>query len=411
MKPSQPLSPWLPLAAVCLLGWMSIALWPRLLFTLGITDFGQWYLDSYAVLAAVDAVRMGVDPHGPNPLDPFLRNHKYSDWWFALRGFGLTREHNFIVGSSWVAAFALTAWLAVRPRNFWESGWLAVLLLSPPVLLGINRANNDLVIFALLGWCGVAAAGRLWRSQWVATGLLALATGLKFYPVVAALAFLWVRPVRRMPVALLLAVVVAGGVLISLWPQLRRGQFMVESAVHAMGAPMLGRELGWSDRTSQLACVFGLTLGAVGLVRSGLTAGLATRGEQRERLLAALGAIVVLACFAAGMSYSYRWIFALWMALWLWRRSTDPTMTPTGRWTARAGCALLFFCFWGDGGLCLVVNLVLPPLSQASIDGLQVPWRLWTQPLNWLLMMLFAGWLLEGALATAREWRASRSAG
>jgi hypothetical protein len=388
---------------------MAIALWPRLLFKLGITDFGQWYLDSYAVLAAVDAVRAGIDPQGPNPLDPFLRNHKYSDWWFALRGLGLTREHNFILGTAWVGAFALTAWLAVRPRNNRESAWLAVLLLSPPVLLGINRANNDLVIFALLGWCGVAAAGRLWRSQVIATGLLALATGLKFYPVVAALSFLWVRPVRRVPAALLLAVVVAGGVLVSLWPQVRRGQFMVESAVHEMGAPMLGRELGWSDRTSQLVCLIGLTLGAVALVRGGVTAGLATRGETRERLLAALGTIVVLACFAAGMNYSYRWIFALWMALWLWRRATDATMTRSALWTARAGCALLLFCFWGDGALCLVVNLLLMPQSQAGIDQLQVGWRLWTQPLNWLLMLLFAGWLLEGAIATAKEWRGERN--
>ena len=37
-------------------------------------------------------------------------------------------------------------------------------------------------------------------------------------------------------------------------------------------------------------------------------------------------------------------------------------------------------------------------------------WRLWTQPVHWLLMLLLAGWLLEGALVTAREWWSERHA-
>ena len=47
----------------------------------------------------------------------------------------------------------------------------------------------------------------------------------------------------------------------------------------------------------------------------------------------------------------------------------------------------------------------------SAIDALQVSWRLWTQPLHWALMFLLAGWLLEGVLATGREWRAARTAG
>ena len=174
---------------------------------------------------------------------------------------------------------------------------------------------------------------------------------------------------------------------------------------------MLGREFGWSDPASLLASVVVCALGAVALVSARCTVGLAAQGLPRERLLAAMGAIVLLACFAAGVSYAYRWIFALWPALWLWRRAAESGETARVRWALRAGLGLLLFGFWSDGLMCLVVNRVLPPQSQAAIDALQVSWRLWTQPLHWALMILLAGWLLEGVLATGREWRAARTAG
>ena len=244
--PGPPSRPLLLLLVITLAGWLSCGVWPRVLAALGVTDYGRWYLDSYAVLAAVDAVRAGVDPNSANPLDPFLRNHKYSDWWFALRWLGLTREYNFALGSAWIAAFLAAVGWTARPRTLREAGWLAVLLVSPPVLLAVNRANNDLVIFVLLALCGVAAVGATWGRQVFAVGALVLATGLKFYPAPAALAFLWARPLRRMPALLLLALTAAGLALASVWAQVAHAQFTIEfGARTSLGAPLLGRALGW----------------------------------------------------------------------------------------------------------------------------------------------------------------------
>ncbi len=391
------------LAGLTLAGWMACALWPRLLVMLGIYDYGTFYLDSYALLAAFDAVRAGADPHAVNALDPLLRYHVYSDWWLALRWLGLTREQNFLVGSAWVAAFALTAWTTARPRNWREAGWLAALLLSPPVLLAVNRANNDLVIFVLLAGCGVAATATGWGRQLVAVGCLALATGLKYFPAPAALAFLWVRPVRRMPAVLLVALLAAALALASVWTELDRGRFTVGSSVHVMGAPLAWRDLGWKDRESALPGVLLIVAGAVALALGRITVGLVTRGEPRERLRAALGAIVILTCFAAGVNYAYRWIFILWPALWLWRQAVAGVQPLRQLWAARFGCALIGVCLWLDGCLCVAVNL-LPPRDPAWIGHVQLVFRQWTQPLHWLLMLLLAGWLLEAGLATVREW-------
>ncbi len=285
---------------------------------------------------------------------------------------------------------------------------MAALLLSPPFLLVLNRANNDLVIFVLLMLCGVAATGTSWLRHGLALAALALATGLKYYPAPAALAFLWIRPLRRMPGMAAAAVFVVAVTLASVWSQIPRGQFHVDSGIHKIGAPLLGRELGWADATSMRMGLLLLTLGALGLVRGRFTMGLATRGEARERLLAASGSIVLLACFAAGVSFAYRWIFLFWMSLWLWRRMQEAAASSREFWTLRLGAALSLLCLWLDGGLCLVVNTFFS-LSQSQLDALDVPWRMVTQPFSWLLMMLLAGWLLEGAAAITHAWWRERA--
>ena len=399
-------NPPLLLAAVCLTGWMACVLWPRILTSLGIVAYGITYLDSYAILAALDAVRAGRDPHLFNPLDTLNRWHVYSDWWLAMRWLGVGRADNFLVGSTWVGSFAVSCWLAVKPRNLGEVGWMAAMLLSPPFMLAFLRANNDLVIFVLLMLCGLAATGTGWLRQLLGVGTLVLATGLKYYPAIAAVAFLWTRPLRRMPVLVVLALAAAALTLLGVWPQLARAQFRIDSGVHTMGAPLLGRELGWSDRTSQWLSLSVLTLGAAGLVRGRFTTGLASRGEPRERMLAVLGAILILACFMAGVNYAYRWIFIFWMSLWLWRQSVPGTGTPREIRAARVASLLAMLCLWLDGAYCLVINC-LPSLPPRFAD-MDAAWRLLSQPLHWLLMTLFAGWLMEGALATAREWQASR---
>ncbi len=397
------LRPTVLLVVITLAGWMGVILRPDWLMAMGISSYGMIYLDSYAILAALDAVRAGADPHIANPLDFLWRTHAYSDWWLALRWLGLGRADNFLMGSVWGASFAASCWLAIRPRNFREAGWMAALLLSPPFLLVLNRANNDLVIFVLLMLCGVAATGTSWMRQLFAMGALVLATGLKYYPAPAALAFLWARPVRRMPVLVAGALVAVALTLASVWSQIPRGQFHVDSGIYKIGAPLLGRDLGWTDPTSMKLSLFLLALAAIGLAGGRITTGLATRGEARERVLAVMGAIVLLACFTAGVSFAYRWIFLFWMALWLFRRMAEGRGTGREDWAFRLGCGLCLLCVWLDGALCLVVNL-LGSLSSAQLDALDRPWRLVTQPFNWLLMMLLSGWLLEAAVTTIREW-------
>ena len=403
-----PLRPLAWAAGLTLTGWMMGAIWPGLLLTFGISNYGRIYLDSYAVLAAVDAARAGIDTRLFNPLDAMNRPHVYSDWWLNLRWLGLTREHNFLLGTAWVGCFAATVFAAARLRRLGEALWLAAVLVSPSVMLVVNRGNNDLVIFALLTVCALALSATVWWRTVLAVACLWLATGLKYFPAAALPAFLWVRPVRRMPLVLLAGLLVAGLALASVWDEISRSRFLINSGIYTMGAPMLWRDWGWPDKESVLPGL-ALLLVAAGLLAGGkVTAGLALKGQPAERRLVAMGAVVLLACFMVGMNYAYRWIFLVWPALWLWRRAGDDQLPARQRWAARVACGLVVICLWGDGCLCAVINLFISYHSPAWLEQVKLVWRIWTQPLHWLLMIMLAGWLLEGALVTAREWWALR---
>ncbi len=398
--PARPLT-WL--VAITAITWIAAIIWPQWLLTLGIYNYGQPFLDTYAILAALDATRAGLDPHAVNPLDALRRPHVYSDWWLTLRWLGIGRGQNFLVGIAWVAAFAVTAWTTMKPRRVGEALWLAALLVSPSVLLVVNRGNNDLVVFVLLAGCAAVT----WPAWWggvVAAACLGLATGLKYFPAPAALAFLWVRPVRRAPAWLLVALLGSAGALASVWPEIARSRFTIASGIYTMGAPLWWRDFGWKDGAAALPGLLVIVGAALVLAFTGVTRGLTERGVARERLLAAVGASVLLACFLAGVNYAYRWIFVLWPAFWLGRQAVDTVLPRRERVAAWVACGLVLACLWMDGLLAVVVNLFFAQYAPAWQEHLDVVWRKWTQPLHWFLMMLLAGWLCEGALATVREW-------
>lgn len=376
---------------------------PWLQRKIGVLDNARWFLDSHAVLAASDAVRAGINVEVSNPFDVFNRPHSYTDWWFWLADLGLTRDDNFLVGGLWVAAFLAVACLALRPGTAAEALYYASLLLSPPVLLAIVRANNDLLVFVLLG-LGALALKLDSRWRWIVTLVaIAIATGLKFYPLVAAALFLMLRPERRMWSVVAISTLVLGLILFDVGSGLRRGIFTLPQSLYTFGAGVIFRDLGLSGLAPVLIGLAGVIAVGFALARSGVTSGLIETAEaEPSRILFVMGSIVLLACFFAGVSYSYRCIFALWLAPWLWLTSQRGDGL-RGRRFSRLGLWLLGVVMWADGFYCLVMNIAVGPMAEATRQAMQLRWHLLTQPISWALMALLAAWLLAG---TRERWRA-----
>lgn len=388
---------WLLLGLVAL-GLLAAIRLPRVFDRLGLPDYGHWFLDSYAILAANDAVTAGLNPYESVPLDILKRKHVYSDWWLGLRHLGVTRQDNFVFGGLCGVAFLAVALAGLRPRRWREALVAAALVLSPPVLLALNRANNDLVIFALLGFPLLLWRGepRFWSGALLAAAII-IATGLKYYPVAAVTALPLVFPVRRL--GWWLGTAAGIGAFVALAAErgsLARGAFAFPESVHLFGSPEIWRGLGLGRGAVITLSAALLAVAAWVLARRGTTKDLAEEnaGDLADRGRFAVGALLLLACFLAGTSFAYRWIFALWLVPWLWTQVRTP-----GRATG-AGLALglVLAGMWHDGLYCLVLNtwlLRLPAWTEAA-------WRYATQPLDWLLMALLSGWLLEAALRRLR---------
>ena len=390
-----------------LAGLLTFILVPRIQFELGIASYGRWFLDSYAILASNDAVAAGLDPYRANPLDDLHRPHSYSHWWFLLGQLGLTRADNFNFGGLCILACVAVALGGLRPRTWGETLWYVLLLLCPPFLMAVNRANNDLVVFAVLG-AGALILYRpdLWR--WVVVlGAVALATGLKFYPAVAGAGLLLVRPTRRFWLGLLLSGAVLALVAVNIWSDFGRAVIPVPSGVYSFGAPLLWNDLGWSKRAMKFGTV-GILL-ALGYVfqRRGLTVGLASDDSPiADRLRFLWAGVLLLVCFMVGISYSYRWIFVIWSAPWLWEVMHSSAYSPARRCGAFLASALLLFGVWSDGLFCIVVNTFFIPVAPDEMDRWQLSWRMWTQPLIWLLMGMLTGWILDACISTVSALRA-----
>ncbi len=178
-------------------------------------------------------------------------------------------------------------------------------------------------------------------------GLVILATGLKYYPIVAAGALLAVLPWRR-TTAWAFGLTVAGalGVLWSERASIGRGMFELPRTIHVFGAQLIWREVASDQPAVAAVAVVLLVLSAVLAWRRGWTSGLAgaARGPEGERLMFAVGACVLVGCFLAGTSYAYRWIFGLWLWPWLWREAA------AGRTAARLALGCWLVNLWADGG-------------------------------------------------------------
>lgn len=364
-------------------------LFPGLRRAVGISHYEKWFLDSYAVLASNDAVRAGIDPELPNPYDVFRRSHNYSDWWFVLGTAGLTREHNFLVGGAWVLGFLIAVFATLKPRTFGEAVWLSLLVASPPVTLAIFRANNDLVIFALLAIALVALRESSTARIGLAITAMALATGLKFYPVVAAGVLLLIPEPRRRYASAAIGMLIVLVVLASVWPQIARGAFPLEPQIHTFGSRIALLDFGIGARGAALVSPILFVLLSAALIRAHRLpepGHLASHHETRMAL--AMGAALLVTCFIAGTNYAYRFIFALWVAPWCW------TLCPT-RSLARVGVWLLPAVLWNHGVLCVATELWFPNLRPEQYDRIIIGWRMVTEPLTWFMLALLGAWWLK----------------
>jgi hypothetical protein len=105
------------------------------------------FADLNAVLSASDCHILGYDVFRQNACGAL---HVYGSGWLLLGQIGLGRADVWWLGFAINVVFMLLVTVLLRPRGALELVAGLLLVCSPPVLLGMERANNDLIIFILI---------------------------------------------------------------------------------------------------------------------------------------------------------------------------------------------------------------------------------------------------------------------
>jgi hypothetical protein len=164
---------------------------------LGVPPVSPAFADLRSVTSGWECAREGIPVLARNPCDPFgERPANYPRIWMWPAGLGLGQESTIALGLLVACAFFAAA-LAVLPRDATTGDAIpfGLAVCSPAVMLGVERGNVDLALFALVV-LGVLLlrAGAVARVAGHASILLAAI--LKLFPIFAAVAFAR-QPQRR----------------------------------------------------------------------------------------------------------------------------------------------------------------------------------------------------------------------
>jgi len=351
--------------------------WP----TVGVEPGDLSFADLRSVTSSWDCERRGVSTFPSNPCDPFHRPANYPRVWTQLGHFGLGQADTVPIGVAVGVIFFVAALAAAGPLTLVEGAVYGAALLAPATLLGVERGNVDLLMFALVAFGTMLVR----RSAWLGAAPIALAAVLKIFPGFA-LAMLLRKRLRWPAAAAALVALVAYG--IATFDDIRTLRSVIpRETVNSYGAGVVVQSLrlagvSWTQSASEVRYVR-LAVVALGLLLA-LTLVLVVRrgraGGADERRLDAFwaGAGVYVGSYVFGSNFDYRLAFLVLcvpqLCTWI-GRGGSPVPWPG------AALAALLATLW--------LSSTLPPLPfglQTWYIGLVFPPE---EVLNWLLF----GWL------------------
>jgi len=186
------------------------ALYMRIIEAWGVRPALFPFFDTSAVLSWLRCFRLGVDVFATNPCDPLGRLFNYSPLWLAASVLPVTTAWTEPVGLTVVLGFLLSMLLLPPGRSLREVAVIVAGTLSTAVVFAAERANADLVIFALAAPAAALACRDRTELRLAGYGLAFLAGLLKFYPMT-----LMTLATRERPKLFLLVALVSVAVLVA----------------------------------------------------------------------------------------------------------------------------------------------------------------------------------------------------
>lgn len=111
------------------------------------------FVDIHTITGAAECTRAGLDPYIVTTFDPFRRTFNYPRLWITIFNFfNINKSATNLLGISMAGAFVLTTNFLFQIKTRTQFFFVFALLISPPVLLALERANSDIIIFLLVSF-------------------------------------------------------------------------------------------------------------------------------------------------------------------------------------------------------------------------------------------------------------------
>ena len=378
----------------------------------GVAPFPSPFVDLHALFASWECTRQGFDVFSRNPCDVLARRFDYSPlllsgWWLE---FGVAWTESFGL----VLDFLFFASLTLLPpvRRPWELLAVVMASVSTMVAFAAERANLDIVVFMLALAIGFLALDSLPR-RWFAYPIAVFAAiGMKYYPI--TLMILALR--ERVSVFLAVcgaAVCIVGVFVFAYFGDLQKGWALLgpssyyrdlfgaenlpmglvggsQGSTNGPSSPSMGREL-IADAILATLLLIGAAISWLILRSADFRQAFSSLAPE-ESIFLVIGSVLIVGCFFAGQSTSYRGIFLLLAIPGLLAIGRNAKGRPM-RWIAACTVATIVFIMWGE---CIRANLAMAArASQPAPNGIVA------LATGFWLLRECAWWWVIGILTTA----------
>lgn len=140
------------------------------------------FLDLQLLPASAESIRAGYDPAMENPFDPRARIFNYPQIWYLMLRTPINFEWTIPLALVLIALFFISVALFPGKLNKLSTFLLLLVTFSPAIMLGVERANVDIIFFSSL------ALALVLSQTWLLGAFLALMFGVTFkiYPLLGA---------------------------------------------------------------------------------------------------------------------------------------------------------------------------------------------------------------------------------
>jgi hypothetical protein len=351
-----------------------INLWPHLF---GVPAAPTRFFDTRVITSGLDCRRMGFDPLTYNPCDVSGRPMNYPRVWLLLRWLGVGQSQTDVLAVIFIGVFLASFFLLMGRLTVGEGVIVALAVCSPAVMFGVERANSDIVLFAL-----VAAAVVAWRSdqsrgEVAGPPLVLVAAFLKLYPVFALPSYLMTR--RRnaaVTAAICIAVFAAYAVvfradieaIVRATPHGEYNSYGARILPAAIYHRVVLQAWGAGSIVKLALAIVPLLIGAMAWVigRRRLPRPDAGEGDW-SRLAFTMGSLLFLGTFALSINFDYRLVLLLLTLPQLFRWIGDPSYDPRGPLASAAIVSILILLWIGPLSTPLALSDELVTWATAAI--------------------------------------------